>query len=154
MDFRELNQHIDAFTADSDVCAEKLREWSQQGTNVAVLDLAKAYLQIRIHDSLWPYQTVIFKGRRYCLSRLGFGLNVALLIMKAVIHCVLSQDSDVKEGSSAYIDDILVNEDIVKATCVEAHLRNFGLTSKPHERVADGARVLGLRVLKEGESLV
>ena len=66
---------------------------------------------------------------------------------------MLSQDSDVKEGTLTYIDDILVKEDIVKATRVEAHLRNFGLTSKPQERVADGARVLGLRVLKEGESL-
>ena len=92
MDFRELNQHIDAFTADSDVCAEKLREWSQQGTNVAVLDLAKAYLQIRIHDSLWPYQTVIFKGRRYCLFCLGFGLNVALVIMKAAAKGVPGRD--------------------------------------------------------------
>ena len=25
MDFRELNTHIDAFTADSDVCVDKLR---------------------------------------------------------------------------------------------------------------------------------
>ena len=101
---------------------KKLREWRWQGTNVPVLDLTKVYLQIRIHDSLWPYQTMIFKGWRYCLTRLGFCLNVAPLIMKAVIDCALSQDSDVKEGTSAYIDDILVNEDINKATRVEAHL--------------------------------
>ena len=63
MDFRELNTHIGAFTADSDVCADKLREWRRQGINVSVIDLAKAYLQIRIHPSLWPYQTVCFKGQ-------------------------------------------------------------------------------------------
>ena len=48
MDFRELNTHIDTFTADSDVCADRLREWRRQGRNVSIVDLKKAYLQIRI----------------------------------------------------------------------------------------------------------
>ena len=34
MDFRELNTYVDTFTASADVCADKLREWRQQGTNV------------------------------------------------------------------------------------------------------------------------
>ncbi|KRX29777.1 hypothetical protein T06_16650, partial [Trichinella sp. T6] len=46
-------------------------------------------LQIRIDKSLWPYQMVVFKGKRYCLTRLGFGLNVAPLVMKAVLNCAL-----------------------------------------------------------------
>lgn len=92
LDFRELNTRVDAFTAYADVCAEKLREWRKQGVNVSVIDLEKAYLQIRIHHSLWPYQTIVFKRRRYCVTRLGFGLNVTQLIMKAVLKCVLSQD--------------------------------------------------------------
>lgn len=154
MDFRELNAHIDAFTADSDVCSDRLREWRRQGVNVCVIDLAKAYLQIRIHDSLWPYQTVNFKGQKYCLTRLGFGLNVAPLVMKAVLNSVLSQDPIVRKGTSAYIDDILVNEDVVKASRVEEHLEKFGLTSKPCERLVDGARVLGLRVWGEQGGLV
>ncbi|KFD60064.1 hypothetical protein M514_10275 [Trichuris suis] len=54
------------------------------------------------------------KGHRYCLTRLGFGLNVAPLVMKAVLACALSMDPDVKRGTSAYIGDILVNEDVVK----------------------------------------
>ena len=60
MDFRELNSHVDAFTANADVCADKIREWRRLGTNVAIVDLRRAYLQIRVHESLWPYQTVIF----------------------------------------------------------------------------------------------
>ena len=44
MDFREMNTHIDAFTANSDVCADRLREWRRQGVNVSVIDLTKAYL--------------------------------------------------------------------------------------------------------------
>ena len=46
MDYRELNQQ-DAFTANADVCFTKLREWRQKGSNVALLDLKRAYLQIR-----------------------------------------------------------------------------------------------------------
>ncbi|KFD56056.1 hypothetical protein M514_03180 [Trichuris suis] len=69
MDFREVNAHIDAFTASSDVCAHKLREWRRQGVNVSILDLKKAYLQVHVEKSLWPYQTVIIQGRRYCLTR-------------------------------------------------------------------------------------
>ncbi|KRY93010.1 hypothetical protein T4D_12099 [Trichinella pseudospiralis] len=61
MDFRELNAYIESHTADADVCSQqKLREWRRQGVDVALIDLKKAYLQIRIDKSLWPYQTVVF----------------------------------------------------------------------------------------------
>lgn len=80
----------------------------------------------------------------YCLTRLCFGLNVAPLVMKALLNCVHSQDPDVKKGTSACIDDILVNKYIVKASRVEEHLKNLVPTSKLHERVADGARMLSL----------
>ncbi|KRZ83019.1 hypothetical protein T08_4308 [Trichinella sp. T8] len=55
MDFRELNSYIESHTADADVCSQKLREWRRQGVDVALIDLKKAYLQIRIDKSLWPY---------------------------------------------------------------------------------------------------
>ena len=71
MDFRELNAHIDVFMADSDVCSDRLREWQRQGVNVCVIYLAKAYFQIKIHDSLWPYQTVNFKGPEVLLNATG-----------------------------------------------------------------------------------
>ena len=57
------------------------------GSNVALLDLWRAYLPIHIHESLWAFQTVIFKERRYCLMCLGF---VVLLIMKAIVKTVLA----------------------------------------------------------------
>ena len=91
MDFRELNSHVDAFTANADVCADNIREWRRLGTNVAIVDLRRAYLQIRVYESMWPYQTVIFGGQRYCLTRLGFGLNVAPSVMKSVLTAVLTQ---------------------------------------------------------------
>lgn len=149
MDFRELNSYVDAFTASADVCADKLREWRRLGTNVAIVDLRTAYLQIRVHESLWPFQTVIFRGQRYCLTRLGFGLNVAPSVMKSVLTAVLTQDETVDRATSSYLDDIFVNEDVASVQCVENHMLRHGLECKPAERVADGARVLGLEVWGE-----
>lgn len=48
--------------------------------------------------------------------------------------------------TSAYIDDILVNEDIVDADRLLQHLKSYGLEGRTPEHVAPGARVLGLRV--------
>ena len=153
LDYRELNQYVDAFTADADVCASKLREWRQQGANVSLLDLRKAYLQIQVDESLWPFQTVMYKGKRYCLTRLGFGLNVAPLVMKTIVNTVLKQEGEIDKATSAYIDDIYVNESISSASRVRAKMAEFGLSCKDPERLEDGARVLGLEVSKERDKL-
>ena len=142
MDYRELNQYVDTFTADADVCASKLRGWHQHGPNVSLLNLRRAYLQVRVSKSLWPFQTVMFASKRYWVFR----LNMAPQIMKAIIDAVLSQEEKVKDGISAYIDDIYVNEDSVSSLHVKAKLAQFGLICKDLERLEDGARVLGLDV--------
>ena len=64
LDYRELNDHVDPFTACADIYTEKLREWRQAGSNVSMLDLRKTYLQVCVHQSLWSYQTVLFKEER------------------------------------------------------------------------------------------
>ena len=146
MDFRELNSYVEAYTAEADVCSDKLRQWRRQGVNTYLMDLSTAYMQLGVDASLWPFQTIMFRGERYCLTRLGFGLNVAPLVMKHVLKYVLSQDETVKRGTSAFVDDIYVNEDVVSVQRVREHLLSFGLTCKAEERVAEGTRVLGLRV--------
>lgn len=146
LDYRSLNAFLDTHTADADVCADKLRDWRRRGVSVSTLDLASAYMQIRISENLWPFQTVIFRDKLFCLTRLGFGLSVAPSIMKAVLSATLACDEEVDRASSAYVDDILVNESILSAEQVGAHLRKFGLECKPAERLVDGARVLGLKV--------
>ena len=75
MDFQKLNHHVDMFTANMDVCAAKLHEWRQKGSNVSLLDLRRAYLQVHVHELLWPFQTVKVDGKRYCLTCLEFELN-------------------------------------------------------------------------------
>ena len=146
LDFREMNGHVDTHTAEVDVCIEKLREWRKMGQDVALLDLKKAYLQIRVEKKLWPYQTVIVGGVRYCLTRLGFGLNLAPCVMKAVLDTVISQDPDVKRAVSTYIDDLRVDETVLSAEKVTEHLKRFGLECKQAVRLKDGGRALGLRV--------
>ena len=153
MDYRELNGFVTAHTADTDVCADQLRKWRRHGANVAVVDLKRAYLQLHVEERLWPFQTVMVRGQRFCLTRLGFGLNVAPLMMRAVVRAVLEQDPEVGRAVLPYADDLLVNEDIVSAERVVAHFAHYGLECKAPERAASGARLLGLRVQAEDGEL-
>ena len=86
LDWRELHSHVDA-----DICEGALRKWRQHGAKVAV-DLKRAYLQPKTDRQLWPLLTVFVKVKMYALTRVGFGLNVAPLIMKAVVRTVLKQN--------------------------------------------------------------
>jgi transposase InsO family protein len=148
MDYRELNQHVSSHTADGVVCGAKLRAWRRLGENASIIDLRKAYLQLRVDPSLWRYQVVQFKGRRYCLTRLGFGLNVAPKIMTAIVNTVLSVEADVRASTDSYIDDIIVDNSRVANDRVLRLLARFGLEAKPPESLV-GARVLGLRVYRD-----
>lgn len=42
------------------------------------------------------------------LTRIGFGLNVASVIMKATVNTVLAKNEIIQQATSAYIDDILM----------------------------------------------
>ena len=71
LDYRELNKHVTAYTADADVCAEQLRRWRRRGSRFAVVDLRKAYLQLRLDERLRPYHTVRVRGQLHVLEMLG-----------------------------------------------------------------------------------
>ena len=132
MDYRELNEHVNAYTENANVCAQTMREW-QQGLKANIVDLCRAYLQIQIDKSLWPFQTVKIKGQRYCITRLGFRLNVAPQIMWSVVKAVIGQDGTVNSATSSYVDDIFVNESVCLAAQVKTHLELSGLTCKDPE---------------------
>lgn len=153
LDYREVNSYLSPHTADSNVCGEKIREWRRCGQEIALIDLRKAYLQIRVDQSLWPYKTVVFKGQRYCLTRLDFGLCIAPLVMKKVLTTVLSWDAKINRATNHNLDDILVDERVESATKVENYLSRHGLVCKPAEGVSEGARVLGIRVWGEQAGL-
>ena len=146
MDYCKLNEHVDVYTASTDICAQKLREWQWQGSDVAVLDLRQANLQIHIERSLWPFQTMEIKGTRYCLTQLGFGFNVAPNIMTAIMNAVRVQYKNIQKATSSYIDNIFVNECIVSSQALKKHFEHFGLTCKKPEPLQNGAKVLGLHI--------
>ena len=83
-----------------------------------------------VQKTLWLFQTVKIGEQRYCLTRLGFGLNVAPLIMKAIFSTVLSQEEAVGHVASAYINDIYVNEDVMPTPRVREHQARFELEYK------------------------
>ena len=151
MDYRKLNSCITAHTAEADVCAEQLRRWRRHGKNVAIVDLRRAYLQLHVDEKLWPFQTVLIDGTRYCLTRMGFGLSVAPEVMRAVVKIILAQDPLVERGVLGFIDDLLVDESVVDAEHVIEHFSRFGLECKPPMRAADGARILGLCLSGDGQ---
>ena len=148
-DFRELNKSVECHTGDDvmDVCAERLREWRQVAGETVILDLKAAYLQLMVHPSLWRFQLVEFKGVRYCLTRLGFGLSSAPKIMTLILRKVLSLEDDVRRGTSSFIDDILVDVSKVSAKKVRDHLGKYGLITKSPQSLEGGAS-LGLKIVK------
>ena len=149
MDYHELNNHMEAYTAHADVCSQKLRDWRRKGSDMSVLDLRKAYLQVHVYCSLWPFQTMMVKGQRYCLTRMGFGLNVAPSIMRAIVETVLSNDVTVQQATSTYIEDIFINNSMAPAERVKQHFLWIGQESKDLERLEDSTRVLKLEVWGE-----
>ena len=84
---------------------------------------------------------------------MGFGLNVAPSIMQTIVDALL-KDKRIQWATSAYIDDVYVDESIVPVVRVKEHLYSFGLLSKEPERLQDGVRVLGLQVWGEDNSFV
>ena len=153
LDYRELNQFVKCHSADTSVCDETLRRWRCAKGTLKLLDLEKAYLQIHVDESLWKFQTIRFAGNLYCLTRLGFGLNCAPVIMAGILREVLSQDTRIKQATDSYLDDILVREEIASAEEVARHLERFGLKCKSPEPF-DSSRVLGLQLIREKGKLL
>lgn len=152
LDFRELNEFVECSGADADVCGEKLRAWRQKSKNCALLDLRDAYMQVGVDSQCSKYQTIKFEGSFYELRRLGFGLNCAPEIMKAVVSKVLSLDEEIRAGTDHYYDDIIVDLDIVSVEKVKSHLVKFGLVTKPCEKLGE-TKVLGLHTYKNNETV-
>jgi len=153
LDYRELNQYVSSHTANSEVCGEKLRLWRKMGDQVCTIDLRKVYLQIHVAPHLWKFQVVRFKGKNYCLTRLGFGLSVAPKIMCSIVNKVLSMDQRVRNGTDSYVNDIILNEQIVSSKTVIKLLEKYGLDAKPAEPLV-GSRVLGLRLTKVDDKIL
>ncbi|GFO16630.1 Pol polyprotein [Plakobranchus ocellatus] len=147
LDFRELNKFVECHTGGDvlDVCSDRLREWRQIDGDIEIVDLKSAYLQIHVAKELWKYQLVKFNGVVYALTRLGFGLTSAPKIMSMILKWVLAQKPEIKQATSSYIDDIMVDVSDITVGDVVAHLKDYGLESKNPEKLDEGA-VLSLKL--------
>jgi hypothetical protein len=116
-----------------------------------MLDLSEAYMQIHVHKEMWPYQSCIINNKKYALTRMGFGLNIAPTIMTEIVRWILNSDTRMRENTDSYIDDIYVNESFISVEEVEKVFNNFGLICKKPENLsqANEVRVLGMKVFKD-----
>ena len=151
-DYRETNKMVESHPGGATpICAERLRTWRQVGEAGGVLDLKKAYLQIRIVPELWVHQAIRWKDEVFLLTRLGFGLSSAPKIMTAIVERVLSQSASISGAVTSYIDDLFVATEAISCEDVRAHLRKWGLEAKEPQLLgrSEGVRVLGLHIDKE-----
>ena len=155
LDYCELNRFVACHTGSDiiDVCDEKMRKWRRLDGGTAIVDLKSAYLQLHAAKELWQYQLVSYKGKTYCLTQLGFGLNVAPKIMAAVLKTVLKKGSKTKEATDSYIDDIMVDVTKISTKEVVEHLKGCGLTAKSPESL-DGGVALGLKLMNKTGKLM
>lgn len=85
------------------LCRNRLRS---KGPCCAVIDLHRAYLQVRVAQELWCYETVRMHGKTFLLTCLGFGLSVTPKLMAIIVDYVLRQDETIDRAACEYIDDI------------------------------------------------
>ena len=143
LDYRQLNQRLLSHPGyDASSCDETMREWRMLSPDGVMLDLRKAFLQIHVAPNLYCYQAVLWRGKLYAMTRMGFGLNVAPKIMDMVVKWVTRDLS----GVDNYVDDLYVERAALPATTEQ--LRRYGLDTKPAVEMPQ-ARVLGLQLSSE-----
>ena len=145
LNYVDMNRNVSYHTGMEQRCKDSIRTWRSIGDNIAVIDLERAYLQIHVDRDLWKHQTVSFEGRYYALTRMGFGMTSSPKIMNAIVAYVLGLDEKVKRGVRSYVDDMVVDLNVITEAEVVSHLRKFGLVTKPQECI-DKQRVLGLQL--------
>ena len=67
MDYREVDEHIDAYKASTDMCAHNLREWQQQGLDITVLDLCWVTQDEIINEATSSYIDDMFFNEKSCI---------------------------------------------------------------------------------------
>eukprot|EP00117_Sycon_ciliatum_P016048 scpid17635/ scgid15645/ Gag-Pol polyprotein; Matrix protein p10; p20; Capsid protein p25; Nucleocapsid protein p14; Protease p15; Reverse transcriptase/ribonuclease H p90; Integrase p46 len=147
LDYRLLNDRLKSQPGqEAPVCADTLRKWRRDGKpeDFCLLDIKKAYLQVRVVPELQRYQTVVWQGRAYAMTRMGFGLNIAPKIMTAIVQWVTRSFPAV----DSYIDDI--RSPNACSDAVAAKLLEYGLPTKPAEPLV-ATRVLGLQLHQDDD---
>ena len=140
IEYRSL-KHLIKSSPGADVLAtdQKLREWRQREADSVVLDICKAYLQVRLDPSLLKHQVVVYDGKKYAMAGMGFGLNIAPKVMDTIVKYLTREFPNIDN----FVDDLFMPRSIMMS--VKDTLAQFGLPTKPAEEL-ENARVLGLQL--------
>ena len=148
LDFRDLNSMMESQPgADSAVCAETIRKFRRMGKNLFLVDLRKAYMQIHVDPECYKFQVIKWKGRKFVVKRMMFGMAAAPKVLRRVLEKIFNV-TGIREFVEFYADDIAVDAEKIEAERVRSLLADFGLVTKEPVHV-NGARVLGLKVQEE-----
>ena len=85
--------------------------------DVSIVDFKSAFQQFKIKTQLVEY-----KQNKYCLTRLGFGLNC---IMSKILKSVIARNECIKGTTNSYIDEILVDELRVSSNAIVEYLKKY-----------------------------
>ncbi|XP_065189613.1 uncharacterized protein LOC135820225 [Sycon ciliatum] len=140
LDYRGLNNLIKSNPGmDAPACAEKIRKWGQVGGQYELVDVRKAYLQVHVDPALLRYQVVVWRGKLYVMTGMGFGLSIAPKFMDVIVRWVTQPWPEAEN----YVDDVLTPAD--EREDVVAEFARYSLPTKPAEPLSS-ARVLGLQL--------
>ncbi|XP_065189616.1 uncharacterized protein LOC135820229 [Sycon ciliatum] len=140
LDYRGLNNLTKSNPGmDAPACAEKIRKWRQVGGQYELVDVRKAYLQVHVDPAILRYQVVVWRGKLYVMTRMGFGLSIAPKFMDVIVRWVTQPWPEVDN----YVDDVLTPAD--EREDVVAEFARYSLPTKPAEPLSS-ARVLGLQL--------
>ena len=154
MDFKELNELLTSEPRRGvKSCTEALRQWRRMGPKCKLVDIRKAYLQIRLDKSLRSFQCLSVNGTMYVMTRMAFGLSIARNVLDSIVEYVLRSTFPDDSSWSNYVDDILVDDDRSDASLVASSLAGFALPVKEPVHL-DGSSVLGLSVWSKDSALV
>ena len=124
LDYGHLNKlSVSQPGTKSPVCAESLRQWRLEGEadEFELLYITKAYLQIHVSTELLRFQVVEWRGVRYVMTRMAFGLSVAPKFMDTIIKCT----TGCLPETDNYVDNIIVLKS--QRTVLTEHLASYSL---------------------------
>ena len=147
LDYRCLNDLLTSQPGRSaPVCEDTLRNWRRAGdlNELRLLDIRKAHLQVHIAPELQRSQTVLWQGKVYVMTRIGFGLSIAPKFMDIIVRWV----TRVFPAVDNYVDDVMTPAS--DADALAAHMLAYSLPMKPAEPFAS-TRLVGLQLSKGGD---
>ena len=149
LDFTKFNTYIESKPGRNvKSCTDALRSWRKKHSQCVVLDIRKAYLQIRLEDDLKSYLGIKIDGKLYVVNRMVFGLACARKVLDKVVGYIIDNHLP-KDACDNYVDDVFTDTDIVSVEEVVAVFNSFGLPFKEPSQLGD-SNVLGLKTVKDG----